>query len=394
MSTILSWFSWIPDVLAAIILLVIAFLAALLAQSLVVKLLKKLNGEKALGKLGVKDTETGSAVAFVGKLVYFIVFLLFLPAVLDKLGMKSVSAPITNLVSAFLDFLPKLIAAGLIIAVGMFLAKLIRQLLIPLLRAVKVDTLQEKAGIDVNESTAISSVIANIVYGLIILVVITSALDQLGIKAISQPAGAVVNAVFDLIPNVLGAIVIIVVGVFISKLVAKLLESLLAGVGTDSLLEKITGNANQKVHLSKVIGEVVRCVLIIIFLVQGINVLGLPVLTQIGTAIIGYMPLVLSAVIILAIGVFAATTVEALLVKKFPSAKAGALAAKIAIYVLAAFLCLSQLGIANTIVETTFILIIAALAVAVAVAFGVGGRKFAENTLDKLEKKIDDNDKQ
>ena len=391
MSTILSWFSWIPDVLAAIILLVIAFLAALLAQSLVVKLLKKLNGEKALGKLGVKDTETGSAVAFVGKLVYFIVFLLFLPAVLDKLGMKSVSAPITNLVSAFLDFLPKLIAAGLIIAVGMFLAKLIRQLLIPLLRAVKVDTLQEKAGIDVNESTAISSVIANIVYGLIILVVITSALDQL---AISQPAGAVVNAVFDLIPNVLGAIVIIVVGVFISKLVAKLLESLLAGVGTDSLLEKITGNANQKVHLSKVIGEVVRCVLIIIFLVQGINVLGLPVLTQIGTAIIGYMPLVLSAVIILAIGVFAATTVEALLVKKFPSAKAGALAAKIAIYVLAAFLCLSQLGIANTIVETTFILIIAALAVAVAVAFGVGGRKFAENTLDKLEKKIDDNDKQ
>jgi len=131
-------------------------------------------------------------------------------------------------------------------------------------------------------------------------------------------------------------------------------------------------------------------VLVIIFLVQGINVLNLPVLTGIGTSVISYLPAVLAAVIIFAIGMFAAKTVEAVILKKCPNAKVSALIAKIAIYVFVAFICLSQLGVAIAIVEKTFILIIAALCVAFAVAFGVGGRYFAANTLEKLEKKMAD----
>ena len=166
----------------------------------------------------------------------------------------------------------------------------------------------------------------------------------------------------------------------------------MAGVGTDSLLEKVTGNADKKVSLSKIISSVVKYVLVVIFLVQGINVLNLEVLTNIGAAIIGYLPAVLTAVIILAIGMFAANTAEAALVKKFPNAKASALIAKVAIYVFVGFICLNQLGVAIDIVEKTFVLIIAALCVAFAVAFGVGGRNFAANMLEKLEKKIDNNE--
>ena len=135
-----------------------------------------------------------------------------------------------------------------------------------------------------------------------------------------------------------------------------------------------------------------KYVLVIIFLVQGINVLNLPVLTGIGTSIISYLPSVLASVIIFAIGMFAANTVEAMIVKKFPNAKASAVIAKIAIYVFVAFICLNQLGVAIEIVEKTFILIIAALCVAFAVAFGIGGRNFAANTLEKLEKKMDNNE--
>ena len=222
------------------------------------------------------------------------------------------------------------------------------------------------------------------------MVVITSALDQLGIAAISEPASAIVSSIFAMIPNVLGAIVIIAIGVIIAKLVAKLLENLLAGVGADTLIEKVTGTPAKKFVLSKVISAVVKYVLVIVFLVQGINVLNLPVLTEIGGAVIGYMPAALSAVIIVTIGLFAGNTAEVVIAKKFPEAKMCAVVAKVAIYVLTAFLCLSQLGVASAIVETTFILIIAAVCVAVAIAFGVGGRTFAANTLEKLEKKIDD----
>ncbi len=391
MSFINSLLSGIPDIIVAILLLIVAFIAAKIVKSLVLKLLKAINAEKYLSKLGVKDTVTNTSIEFVAKLAYFVTFLLFLPGVLDKLGMSSVASPITSMVYSFLGFIPKLVAAGIIVAVGLFIANIVKDLLISVLKAVKVDTLQEKAGIEASENTAFSSIIANVIYGLIVLIVITSALEQLGIAAISAPANAVVSSIFDMIPSILAAIVIIAAGVFIAKLVSKLLESLLAGVGADYLVEKITGNTEKKISLSKIISAVVKYVLVIIFLVQGINVLNLPVLTEIGAAVIGYMPAVLSAVIILAIGIFAANAVEALIAKKFPAAKGCALVAKVAVYVLVAFLCLSQLGVATTIVETTFILIIAAVAVAVAIAFGVGGRTFAANTLEKLEKKIDDN---
>lgn len=381
----------IPNWIYAVLMLVVAFVAATIVKSLMVKLLKALKAEEKLAKLGVKDASTGSSVEFIAKLAYFVTFLLFLPGVLDKLGMNSVSQPITNMVNSFLAFIPKLVGAGIIIAVGVFLAKIVRDLLVALLRATKIDQLQAKAGILVTESSALSTIISNVVYGIILLVMITSALDALGISAISVPANNIVKSIFDMIPYVLGAIVIIAVGVFIANLVAKLLGSLLAGVGTDKLIEKMTGTAPKKVVLSKLISSIVKYVLIVIFIVQGINVLQLPVLTEVGASIIGYMPAVISAVIIVAIGLFAANTAETALVKKFPEAKASALVAKIAIYVLTAFLCLSQLNVANVIVETTFILLIAALCIAFAVAFGVGGRKFAETTLDKLEKKIDDN---
>lgn len=392
MNFISSILSAIPNFLLAIIWLVVAFVVAAVVKAIVTKLLKALKAEKYLSKLGVKDTETNSSIVFVGKLAYFITFLLFLPSALNRLGMSVVSEPITRVVNSFMGFIPNLIAAVIIVAVGLFVAKIVRDLLVPVLKALKLDVLQEKAGIKTEENAYFSVLIANVIYAIIVLVVITAGLNQLGVNAVAAPANLIVTAIFDAIPGVLAAIAIIAIGVFIAKLVAKVLQSVLAGVGTDALLEKITGTP-AKTSLSKIISEVLKYVLIIVFVVEGMSALKLPVLTNIGAAIIEYMPSVLSAVIILAIGIFAANTVEALLVKKFPNAKGSALIAKAAVYVVAVFLCLSQLNIATAIVETTFILIIAALCVAFAIAFGVGGRQFASNALDKLEKKMDNDQK-
>lgn len=380
----------VPDVIYAIVLLIIAFIAAKIVKSIVTKLLKAVKAEEFLGKLGVKDTATNSSIEFLAKLCYFVTFLLFLPGVLDKLGMQSVSSPITGMVNEFLAFIPKLVSAGIVIAVGIFIAKIVKDLLVPVLKAVKVDALQEKAGIAAEGNTSVSSIIANIVYGIIVLVVITTAFDQLGIKAISTPANEVVNSIFNAMPNVFCAIIIIAIGVFIANLVGSLLESLLAGVGADTLIEKVTGTPAKKVVLSKVISAIVKYILVVVFLVQGVNVLNLPILTNLGAAIIAYLPQLISAVIIVAIGFFAAGTAETAIAKKFPEAKGAAIGVKVAIYVLTAFLCLSQLNVANKIVETTFILIVAAVCVAFAVAFGIGGRTFAAGRLEKLEKKIDD----
>ena len=96
MDFIYSLLSGIPDVIFAILLLIVAFVAAKIVKSLVTKLLKAVNAEKFLSKLGVKDTVTNTSIEFVAKLAYFVTFLLFLPGVLDKLGMSSVSSPIES----------------------------------------------------------------------------------------------------------------------------------------------------------------------------------------------------------------------------------------------------------------------------------------------------------
>ncbi len=382
----------VPDIIFALLLLVVAFIAAKIAQKLVTKLLGYVKGDKITEKTGMKQESIDSAKTFIAKLVYFIVFLLFLPGVLDKLGMNSVSSPIENLANSFLNFVPKLVAAGIIVVVGFFIAKILKDLLLPLVKATKVDKLQEKTGVKATEKTTFSNIIVNVIYGLIILFVVTAALEQLGIAAISNPASQIVSTIFAIIPNILGAIVIIAVGIFIANLVAGLLENLLAGVGTDTLVEKITGTPSKKLVLSKVISQAVKYVLVVIFLVQGVNVLELPVLTEIGAIVLGYVPAVVSAILIIAIGIFAGNTAESAISKKFPEAKGGALIAKIAIYVVTGFLCLSQLGVATAIVESTFIFIIAAICIAFAIAFGIGGRTFAANTLEKVEKKINDNE--
>ena len=94
---------------------------------------------------------------------------------------SSVSHPITGLVNIFIALIPKLVASGVIIAIGFFIASIIRDLLTTVLKAFKVDELQGKAGISASENTSFSHIIANIIYALIVLIVMISAIDQLGI---------------------------------------------------------------------------------------------------------------------------------------------------------------------------------------------------------------------
>ncbi len=378
----------VGDVVWAIILLVIALIAASLVKKLVKKLAKLVKAEKWLNKVGVEGKSVEGALTFVENLAYFATFLLFLPGVLDRLGMQSVSSPITSMMHSFLGFIPDVIAAGLVLAIGFFVAGILRQLLIPVLKVLKVDELQKRAGITPTQGTAFSVILANIVYGLLILIVITSALDVLGVDAISNPANQVVAKIFGIIPNVIAAILIVAIGIFIAQLVGKLLEALLASVGADTWIEKITKNAENKIVLSKILSAIVKYVLIIIFVVQGIDVLGLTALNIVGTGIIAYLPSLIATVLIFGIGIFAGKVAGDAIVSHFPEAKVGAIVAKVAIYILTGFLCMNQLGVASKIVGTAFTVIITSAGVAFAIAFGVGGRQFAANMLEKLEKKL------
>ena len=123
--------------------------------------------------------------------------------------------------------------------------------------------------------------------------------------------------------------------------------------------------------------------MVIFFIVESFSVLHLQVVTDIGSAIIGYLPYVLAAVLIL----MACYVVNAIIQKALRKGEhtGAALVSKCAIYTIGVFMVLNELGIAGEIVNTAFILIVAALAVAFAISFGIGGREFAGRMLKRLE---------
>ncbi len=383
----ISFFQSLPSVIIAAILLVLALVVAAVAKNIVVKVLKKIRAEKYTDKIGITDEATGSSVEFIGKLVFLIVFLLFLPGVLDRLGMHNVSVPITSLVSQFLNYIPNILAAVVILLVGMFIARLVRQLLVPVLKKLNVDKIQEKAGISPSESTAVSSAISHVVYVLILIPVIVAALQVLNISAISAPAISMLDKIISFLPNIFSAVAILIIGAFIARIVGKLLTEILSGVGTDALLNKVLPMEEarlQNFSLSKATGTIARYIIILLFVVEAINVLKLEVLQFVGEAIITYLPFAISAVIIMGVALLVAAWVEKLILQKLSGSKLIAYTAKAAIITIAVFMALNQLGIATSIVNSAFIITLGAVAVAFAVAFGFGGREFAAGVLQKL----------
>ena len=390
-----SIFGALPAVVSAILYLILAFIAASVVKNLTVKLLNKVKADKYTDKLGITDEKTGSSIEFFGKLVFFIVFVLFLPGVLDKLGLENVALPITSMVSQFLNFIPNIIASVIILLVGVFVANIIRQLLTPVLRKLNIDRIQEKAGLKVGEGSTVSSMISYIVYILILIPVIIAALQVLNITAITQPAVAMLNKIVLFLPNIFVAIGIVAVGVFIANITGKLLTTVLSAVGADTFVKSLLPDDNtklQKLSASKIIGETVRYIIVLLFLVEAFNVIQLDVLMVVGQAVIAYLPLAISAAIIIIIAFILSAWIEKLLLKNLPQAKILARLVKYVIIVLGLFMTLNQLGIAVTIVNAAFIIMLGALGAAFAIAFGVGGRQFAAETLKKLDDKLTDLD--
>lgn len=377
----------IGSIVAAALILVIAFVVAAIVKSLVLKLIDKTKLKDILTKA---DTEgkPGSAKEFIGKLVYLLVFLLFVPGIFSALGLGSVMAPISNILNTIWGYVPNIVAAAIVLVVGNLIAKLVRQLLVPVFDKLNINKLQEKAGIEVKGADKLSNTLAYIVYVLILIPTVIMALTVLNITVISTPAVSMLNTVIGFIPNIVIGLVIIVIGCMIGKLVGQIVTKLIASAGLDAKLQGLLDDKNQKFVLSKVTGGVVYAVVVIFFVVEGLNVLKLDVLTQIGAVIIAYMPTVLAAVLILAATVIVSSMVEKALRKN--GLNTYAVVAKAAIIVVGVFMILSQLGIAAEIVNSAFVLIVAALAVAFAIAFGVGGKEFAAKALKKLEEKKDD----
>lgn len=388
----------IPDVIKALLLLLLAWGVAVIAKAIFQKVFVKVGVGHLLSKTPLVKDEAGAdkILENIGKLVYFLVFILFLPAVFGAINMTEVSDPIANMVSQFLNYIPNVIAAAIIITIGIFVAKLVRELFKQFFSTLNLDKWFQRINPDKENHAAtqitLSTVIANVIYILILIPFITIGLEALGIASISNPIQAVLQDVLAIIPNIFVAVILIIVGYYIGKFLGNLLSNLLLGVGISQIFKPLglSGETNTaKINIPKILGSVVQILVLLFFTVEALNVINLNILNTIGQAIIYYLPFLLSALIILAAGLFFANLLGNW-IKRNTNSPMSAMLIKGVIITFAIFMALDQLHFATSIVNTAFLLILGGLMVAFALAFGLGGKEFAKNRLEKFRQKMDD----
>lgn len=192
---------------------------------------------------------------------------------------------------------------------------------------------------------------------------------------------------FGFIPALIGAIVILIIGWIISGIVARLIERMMVATGFERAVERsgiggFLARTGTAWTASRVLAELAKWFIRLIFLQAAAQVLGMPQVTAVINNIVLYLPNVFVAVLIVVVGAMLARVVAGLVrgsVSEMGVANPGLFAAiaQYAILGFAAIAALSQLQIASSIVNILFIGIVAALALALGLAFGLGGREVA-----------------
>ena len=396
-----SFYGVLPSLIGGILLLLAAWIVATLVRKGVTKGLNAVNFDDRLVKWNAVQTEEqgSNMIDMLGQVFYYLVWVLFLPGIFETFGLTTVAAPIQNMLTTALDFLPNLIAAAVLVAVAIVVAQFVRNLVYNLALTLDIDRWiakltgqkeeQGTAGTQETTTNTVANVLGNIVYVLVLIPIITIALETLNIRSISEPIIGVLNTIMAAIPHVLVAIILLAVGIAIAKFVGDLVTGLLRGTGINNLTDNLGVSKPSNLDLAQVSGQVVAGLIGLFFFVEALNALHLSVLNAIGAAIIAYLPNVVFALIILGLGVIGGQWIGKLITETSGSKWSG----RIVQYILTAFalfMVLDQLNFASTIVNTGFMFIIGGLSIAFALAFGLGGREFAKKQLGKLDDKVDE----
>lgn len=219
------------------------------------------------------------------------------------------------------------------------------------------------------------------------LVTITNIQDAF-LVALSNVLSNIVN----FIPTIIAAILIVLAGILVGKwlrwLTVKLLETLrLSSFTKNTAIEKFLQKAEVTAKIEQVVGNIVRWLVILVFFIAATNLLGLTPVSDFLSSILRYIPNVISAALILTVGVIVAGLVESLVKGSLSqiNVSTGRLVSKITSYMIMVFTILAafaELNIASDLINTLFIGFVAMLAIGFGLAFGLGAKDVVAKILD------------
>jgi hypothetical protein len=386
---------WGPKILAAIAILVIAWLLARAAKWAIAKVVDRV---PALRKH--YEAEPGKTLgSLIGDIVFWLIILIGIMLAVQPLELgDDVLAPVGQLTTNALAFIPNVVGAGLIFFIGLIVARIVRRLVEGALLAANADGWIRKAGLSATAGTvpaapegaapsvagsrtSISKSVGMVVFFLIMIPVTISALDALKIEAISGPATQMLHTILDSIPLVIGALILLAIGFLLGKLAKQAIEQLLPSMGFDRSVSAI-GITTEGGSPSRAVGTAVMLAIVIFFAIKAAELLQSPLIAAMLAEVLELGSKVLFGAVIILGGVAIARIVSGLV---SGAGTEGWLPTILrwAIIALAVAIGLRFMGLANEIVIIAFASIIGSAAVACALAFGLGGRPTAHKLLEQ-----------
>lgn len=214
---------------------------------------------------------------------------------------------------------------------------------------------------------------------------------------IAEPGKEMLRKIGEYIPAVLGALVILIIGWIIAKIIQKLARKFLDLIRFEKFAEKAgiseaLSKGNIKNNATQLLSALVYWFIMILVLVMVVNALGLTVASQLLDGLLGYIPNVIAAVFVLVLGLFLANLVSGIVRTaasnaKLPKPEVLAGLSQWAIVIFAVTASLRQLGIAPFLVSTTFYILFGGICLALSLAFGLGGKDVAAKLLEDFRSK-------
>src|ERR687885_311435 len=195
------------------------------------------------------------------------------------------------------------------------------------------------------------------------------------------------TAFFAFIPQLIGAIIILIVGYIVARVLQAVFARVLQAVGFDRWMERggikqFFDRAQTRETPATVLGRLVFWFVFIIAITMAADALGIRQVSAVLAQLIAYIPNIIAAILILILAALLANFLSGI-VRGATRSDLLASIARYAIVVYAVFAAITELGIAVELTAPTFLIVLGAVALAAAIAFGIGGREVAQDVIEK-----------
>ena len=200
------------------------------------------------------------------------------------------------------------------------------------------------------------------------------------------------------LPQVIGALVVLIIGYIIARILRSVITKLLRRVKLDDRLTHGSGGEyvarfSPQGSPALLVGTVVYVVIMVFVVISAVGTLNIPAVSGFVSLVLSYLPNVIAALLIFLVAAAVAAAVGGLVHRTMgdtPTGRIARTAAPTLVMAIAVFMVLDQLGIAQTIVTATYIALIGSVALGAALAFGLGGRDAAAELINSGYRRAQD----